>query len=412
MKINKYFPFAFLYFFLNSFALPFGLTYTAILAPFFYIWILMGRKKEIILPFITVLAPFVIVHLFYDDISRKVYFYSLVNLVLVYIFCQAVYTFLKDCNDVERIFSKLLAFNTAFCLVAIVLYFTPWQYLLWYEQNLTEGVSNFRRLKLLTYEPSYYATLLVPIFCFYTLQYLFRQNQIRGRLLLPMIVLPFLLSFSFGVIAALFVSALLTYLLYFRSLTKRRRVFNSVVFAGSFSLMASSIIYYFFRNSFLMRRLINIVSGNDTSGNGRTSDAFVLARKMLATRNEFWGIGPGQIKIIGGTILRNYYLYSGEFVATIPNATAETLAIFGWVGLSMRIFIEIFLFFYTKVWTNYYRLWLYLFVFIYQFTGSFITNVAEYVIWIFAFTNVFRHFDVVKRESFSHAIPLLQPTVE
>ena len=178
MKINKYFPFAFLYFFLNSLALPFGLTYTAILAPFFYAWILLNRKTEIILPFITILAPFVIVHLLYDDISRKVYFNSLVNLILVYVFCQAVYTFLKDCNDVEEIFRKLLAFNTAFCLIAILLYFSPWQYLVWYEQNLTEGVNNFRRLKLLTYEPSYYATLLVPLFCFYTLQYLFRQNRV------------------------------------------------------------------------------------------------------------------------------------------------------------------------------------------------------------------------------------------
>jgi hypothetical protein len=46
------------------------------------------------------------------------------------------------------------------------------------------------------------------------------------------------------------------------------------------------------------------------------------------------------------------------------------------------------------VWTNYYRLLLFLFVFIYQFTGSFITNVAEYVIWILAFTNTFHQFDV------------------
>jgi hypothetical protein len=45
------------------------------------------------------------------------------------------------------------------------------------------------------------------------------------------------------------------------------------------------------------------------------------------------------------------------------------------------------------VWRNYYRLLLFTFIFIYQFTGSFITNVAEYVIWIMAFTPVFREFD-------------------
>ncbi len=74
--------------------------------------------------------------------------------------------------------------------------------------------------------------------------------------------------------------------------------------------------------------------------------------------------------------------------------SAETLAVFGWVGFFLRFVVEIFLFFYTKVWTNYYRLLLFFFMFIYQFTGSFITNVAEYVIWILAFTNVFNQFDV------------------
>lgn len=37
---------------------------------------------------------------------------------------------------------------------------------------------------------------------------------------------------------------------------------------------------------------------------------------------------------------------------------------------------------------------LFIFMFIYQFVGSFATNLAEYVIWILAFTNVFRQFDV------------------
>ncbi|HET9430639.1 MAG TPA: hypothetical protein VFO70_05650, partial [Chitinophagaceae bacterium] len=72
---------------------------------------------------------------------------------------------------------------------------------------------------------------------------------------------------------------------------------------------------------------------------------------------------------------------------------AETLAIFGWVGFWIKLLVELALFYFTKVWTNYYRLLLFFFIFIYQFTGSFITNMAEYVIWILAFTNVFKQFD-------------------
>lgn len=398
MKINKYFPFAFVYFFINSLALPFGLTYTAILAPFFYAWILLNRKKEIIFPFIVILSPFIIVQLLYSDIVRKVYLISLLNLILVYIFCQAVYEFLKNCEDIEKILRKILIINFILCLGALVLYFTPWYHVMWMKQNLTEGIENFRRLKLFTYEASYYATLFAPVFCFYLLQYLFRQNTLKGWFLLLMLILPCVLSFSFGVLAALFVSGFLIYVIYFRALTKKRRILNGIIFTATFSLLVVSIIYFFFRDSFFIIRLTNILSGNDTSGKGRTSDAFILAQKMLQKRNEFWGIGLGQIKIIGETVLRKYYMYGGDFLPTIPNATAETLTIFGWMGLVLRFFLEIFFFFRTRVWTNYYRLWLFLFIFIYQFTGSFITNVAEYVIWILAFTNVFSQFDVKSKQ--------------
>ena len=45
MHVNKYVPFAIIYFFINSLALPFGLTYTSLMAPFFYIWILVIQEK-------------------------------------------------------------------------------------------------------------------------------------------------------------------------------------------------------------------------------------------------------------------------------------------------------------------------------------------------------------------------------
>jgi hypothetical protein len=118
-----------------------------------------------------------------------------------------------------------------------------------------------------------------------------------------------------------------------------------------------------------------------------------------------WGIGLGQIKIIGTDIIKDFYLYPVDYkTVAIPNATAETLTIFGFAGLFFRFAIEIILFFYTRVWKNYYSLLLFVFMFIYQFSGSFITNMAEYVIWIFAFTNVFKQFDVLQKEQV--ALPL------
>src|SRR6478672_3361171 len=225
MKVNKYFPFAFIYFFVNSVALPFGVTYTALLAPFFYTWIFLTRKKEVVFPFLMILAPFIAVQVLYVDVVRKVYFYSLLNVILVYIFCQAVYTFLNVCLDVEKIFRKLLIINFILRLVSIILYFTPWTDMVWIQQELTEGVKDFRRLKLFTYEASYYATLFVPLFCFYFLEYLFRRNELKGWLLLLMIFLPFALSFSFGVLAALLLSGLATFIFHLRPLLRKRRVF-------------------------------------------------------------------------------------------------------------------------------------------------------------------------------------------
>jgi hypothetical protein len=202
MRINKYFPFAFIYFFINSLALPFGLTYTAILSPLLYWWVVTNRKKEIVLPFLVCLAPFFIMHLI-NGVELKSYFISVINFIAVYIFCQAVFTFLKICNKPEKIFRQLLVINFILCLIAIPIYFTSYESLVWMNNALTEGVHEFSRLKLFTYEASYYATLFTPLFFFYLLQIIQNQNKINSWLLLLMLLLPYVLSFSIGVIGSI-----------------------------------------------------------------------------------------------------------------------------------------------------------------------------------------------------------------
>ena len=397
MNVNRYFPFAFIYFFINSLGLPFGLTYTSLLAPLFYAWVIIVRKKEVLLPFIAILVPFIAVHVLLNEIVLDAYLLSLLNLVLVYVFCQAAYTFLLMCRDIEKIFRWILVINFILCLLAVPLFFTPYYPVFWDEQVLTEGVGRLRRLRLFTYEPSYYAFIFTPFFIFFLLQYLFRQNSIRGVILLPMLFLPYLLSFSIGVMGALVLALLVTWVIYFRRLASKRRIANAIITTGASLTVVLFSLLMFFRNNPIFTRFRNILSGRDSSGRGRTSEAFILAQKLINQGSEFWGIGLGQIKIAGENIIKDFYLYNMDIVVTIPNAAAETLAIFGWVGLSLRILVEIFFFFYTRVWSNYYRLSLFLFVFIYQFTGSFITNAAEYVAWILAFTNVFPQFDVKKK---------------
>ena len=393
MKINKYLPFAIIFFFFNSLSLPLGLTYTAILSPLFYWWVIKTRRYEIILPFFVCLVPFIIMHIFLG-VNIPAYFISFLNLLCAYIFCQAFYTFLKECRDKESIFRNLLIINFIFCLVAIVLYFTPYYGVLWLQQFFTKGVDEFTRLKLFTYEPSYYATLFTPLFFFYLLQIILKQNKIGTGLLLLLLFLPFLLSFSLGVMSSVLLAIIITYLLNFKTFTRKKRVLKAIMLVSALCLFALGISFLFFPGNALFTRLGNVFTGQDLSGRGRTSDAFIIANKLLNEKSYAWGIGIGQVKILGADIIRDYYQYTLDYnIISIPNAAAETLAIFGWIGFSLRLLIELFLFFYTRVWTNYFRLMLFIFIFIYQFTGSFITNLAEYVIWILAFTNAFPQFD-------------------
>jgi hypothetical protein len=399
MRISKYIPVIFIYYFINSLGLPFGLTYTALLSPLLYIWVIMTRKQEVLWPFLVIITPVVLIHLVLG-VDAKSYFISVLNIALVYIFCQAVYTFLIKCENPRKIFQQLLVINFIACLVAIPLFFTPLYPVLWTKQFLTTGVYDFRRLSLFTYEPSYYALLFTPLFFFFLLQLFFYNNTINSWLLLVMLLLPLVLSFSLGVISAIVVAVVVTFILHYKKFLRSKRFLNLLGFTGALTIAALVIGFIFFPDNIVFVRLANVISGKDPSGKGRTFEAFWLADELLAKKSYWWGIGPGQIKILGFELIRNYYGYGPETTrVAIPNAAAETLALFGWAGFSLRILAQCLLFVYTKVWRNYYRLLLFIFIFVYQFTGSFITNIAEYVIWIMAFTPVFSEYEVMDRQS-------------
>jgi hypothetical protein len=397
--MSKYFPVVFIYFFINSFGLPFGLTYMALLSPLLYVWVVLIRRQEVLWPFMLALTPVVLIQLSLG-VDAKSYFVSLLNITLVYLFCQAAYTFFIKCQHPEKIFHQLLIINFVCCIIAIPLFFTPYSELLWTKQFITTGTDEVTRLSLLTYEPSYYALLFTPLFFYFLLQLIFYRNSINGWLLLVMLLLPLVLSFSLGVISAIAVALVISFVVHFKTFIRNKRFVNlaGVAVVSSVAALLTGLI--FFPDNILFVRIGNVLSGKDSSGKGRTFEAFWLAGELLAKKSYWWGIGAGQIKILGFELIRDFYGYSYDTVrVAIPNAAAETLALFGWVGFVVRILTECVLFVYTKVWRNYYRLLLFVFIFVYQFTGSFITNVAEYVVWIIVFTPVFKEYDIVKRQT-------------
>src|SRR5690606_17579469 len=114
-------------------------------------------------------------------------------------------------------------------------------------------------------------------------------------------------------------------------------------------------------------RLENIFAGDDTSFKGRTVESFGIAWRVAEQGSIFFGVGLGQVKHEIGEVIREYYSHWGIMVRyDIPNAMAETLAIFGLAGVGLRIGLQVWLFMRTRVYSNYYRLAIFIFIFIYQ----------------------------------------------
>jgi hypothetical protein len=392
-RVNKYMPLAIVYFFFNGFLLPLGLLYTTILSPLLLIWLSKYSSFRYLKFFFLFTLPFAIIH-FINGVDTEYYLRSYLLLFSVYVFALCFYQFLKICRTLKMIYRNLVLINFIFTLFALAALFTPWlREKLWSANDISNGIEGVYRLKLLTYEPSYYSTLLVPLALYYYLKSL--MNKLTSpRTMLVMITVPLVLSFSFGVMSAMFLSLLLLLLLNAGAFfSKRKRAVYIFIFL-LLLLIGLLALLFFFPDNIFMQRLVNVLEGRDSSFKGRTYDAFYLGRKVAEMKSIFFGSGLGQTKVLGLELWKKYY--ANNFTinkVAIPNAMGETLAIFGLAGISIRLTVEVFFFFQTKVSGNYYRLLLFIFVFIYQFTGSFIFNVAEYVIWMLAFTNVFEEFN-------------------
>src|SRR5688500_2933795 len=98
MKVNKYYPVAFIYFFVNALGLPFGLLYTTLFTPFFYVWMVLKGKRLIVFRFFILALPFIINHLI-NGVDLQVYMSSLILFLTVYIFGYAFYTLLTKGTD-------------------------------------------------------------------------------------------------------------------------------------------------------------------------------------------------------------------------------------------------------------------------------------------------------------------------
>ena len=402
---------AMLVFFANSFALPQGLTYTLLLTP---VWIFLLYRQQQLNTAGIVMLPLLIymaIHIVHG-VNISYYLVSLAMLVSIICFTLVATMYFNDPEiNWDYIFRSIVILNFLLAIASIPLLYIPFlKPAVWYMVPISRGIENIPRLKLFTAEASHYSFWLAPISIYFFARMLFFKTKNMLPTVL-MVCIPLVLSFSMGVIACLLITGLIIVLYYSGRVfnTKRRMQFFTGATIGIGAVLL--LLFVIYPNNPFYLRIHNIFTGADTSARGRTYEAFILADKIIAHKSSLWGIGPGQLKLDGRNIIIQYYQYLHiPEVVRIPNACAETIVYFGYIGLALRLLLQITLFYVTKVSSNPYRMWLFLFVFIYQFTGSYITNIAEYMVWIMVFLPVFPEF--VKTKKIRYANPdMLKPAV-
>lgn len=368
------------YFFLNSTGLPHGLLYTSILAPVFYLWLWKKGEKWIIFKFLIFLSPFILIHLVLGIENRLIYIRSFILFISIYITIYAAAVSLKNNSNLEKTFDKIIIFNFIFACLAVILLGTQYTDLMWTVGKISTGIYNIARLRMFSYEPSYYATLLVPFMVYAITNFIYSPTK-RSIGMAIGVLIPLALSFSFGIISALTIAIFIAIIYKKTRLIQKPMVFFIVILA------ISSILFIFNTDNLFTQRLHNVLSGIDSSSKNRIFESTDIGYQVAQKTNLFFGAGFGQVKLYLPRLFDVYW--KGLEINRLTNAFADTIATLGIIGGILRLSAEILLFFRTRVYTDFFRLTLFLFIFIYQFTGSYMTNLAEYVIWLFAFCPFF-----------------------
>ena len=198
-----------------------------------------------------------IVHLL-NGVDFVYYYRSYILLFSVFVFGMAFYQFLINCKELPSIFKNLLVLNIAFVGIAVIALAIPSLVdKFWYTSPITTGISNSLRLKLLTYEPSYYSILFVPIAIYYYLKMLLIRAK-GGFLIFFLITLPLILSLSFGIIMGLILSICLLYLSDIRLFTLKRNFPTYLLSAFLLALFVFALLLVFYPNNILFHRMSNV----------------------------------------------------------------------------------------------------------------------------------------------------------
>jgi len=382
----------YLFFYFNTFIIPAPLVFTNFVSLLWWKKTLSSRFFKIFIIYISTLLIYSIVHII-NGVELVYYGRSLFFFILIYFSVIAAILFVERfSSSFEQMFKKINTFGFWLFIVGCIAILTPLESLFW-EDHIFANNNVFIRYKGLGYEASYYAYILAPIVIYFFINALLSKFSIKKWLMFLAGLTPVLFTVSFGFFGVFLISLLLSLIIiviYQKSFPKKMLYPFIIAIIGFGAVMSS--------NNFISERIVQILKGQDSSINGRTVEAFYLAKEMAKEKNIWFGIGPGQIKVLGEQYIRPFYNYSKDQrpVVTLPNAAAETLAIFGVLGLIVRLGFQIALFFKFNIYKNYYQLILFCFLFVYQFMGSYVTSTGEYVLWVITFMPIFKGLKIAK----------------
>lgn len=385
-----------LLFFFNTTVLPHGLTLSFFCAPFFLFILVKYRYSiKLLLCLCALLILFDTVHFAQGIILSSFIKSNVLFLGTIISFVTSYHYFKLKGESLSEHFKQLVLFNTFFVVLAIITLFFPYIYrYFWSDVSMGHDVDETLRLQLFSPEPSHYALLLVPLVIYYLFTYLQSDKKLSQLLPLILVSIPFFLTFSFGNFVVLCLSVTLTIILFYRTLIVKTQSQRLVLYTLCGLTMIALVAFFILPEHFIQQRIQNVLSGKDTSANGRTFQSFGLAWHLAKLKSGMWGIGLGQIKELATPYYRDFFPYITYVPdpVRIPNSNAEVLATFGLVGLTLKLVITTVGFIILRLYRNAYTTTLFIFIFVFQFMGSYLINFTEILFWGLIFANPFKKF--------------------
>jgi hypothetical protein len=305
-----------------------------------------------------------------SSVDRIRYFDYLSSTLILFasiVFATYLYVYIATrLSNFDSLVDKIIKVNLYLTFFAILLLLNGIQEPFWIHQ---EGQT--LRLQFFCYEPSIFALSFAPFFIYAIVRYI-DKRQSKDLYTLAAAALPIALSGSAGVMGA---TALALFFANFKATLRLLVKKWILVLIGSIAFIS------IFPKT--IERFQAILDGNDYSGSVRIVFSMQAAINMLDEKG-IWllGTGLGQLKY-------QIEKYTSEFDAfggtLLPNSIANTIASIGIIGLGIKLGLAVWLHLKTKAYKNQYSNSLFLFVFIYQFTGGYLSNVNEYVALAIAF---------------------------